>query len=183
MKKIIKISVCLIIVFMVIFFGFLIEKHFHKNYISSEIFDNIDYIYRYEALIRERRGEYEEKIVYTKDEIPVWLVDCGDIRVLYHYDVDRKRASYFLFAQTTDSSYIFGEKGIRVGMDRKEVEKILKYSKNPSPNPHQNLIIDDMGENGYQDAFEYFDDIYDYGMGFIYDDNDKVSRIFLYLGL
>lgn len=34
-----------------------------------------------------------------------------------------------------------------------------------------------------QDVFEYFDDIYDYGMGFLYDDNDKVSRIFLYLGL
>ena len=183
MKRIIKISVCLIMVFMVIFFGIKIEKHFHKNYISRKTFDNINYIYRYNDLIGERRGEFEEKVVYTKDGFPLWLVDCGDICVLYGYNEDNKRVSFFSYAQINDSSYIFGEKGIRVGMDRKEVEKILKYSKNPSPNPHQNLIIDEMGETGYQDAFEYFDDIYDYGMGFIYDDNDKVSRIFLYYGL
>lgn len=166
---------------------FMIGMHtdFHKNYISREIFESVDYIYRYKALTRERRGEYEEKIVYTKDDIPVWLVDCGDIKVLYRYDADECKASYFMYAQTTDSSYIFGEEGIRIGMDRKAVEKILKKSKKSSPWPHQHLIIDDMEETSYQeqDVYEYFDDIYDYGMGFLYDDNDKVSRIFLYLGL
>lgn len=183
MKRWIKISVCLIIVSMVIFFSIKIEKNSHKNYISRDIFESIDYIYGYNSLTRERRGEYEKKIVYTKAGIPVWLVDCGDIRVLYHY-VDESTASYFCYAQTTDSSYIFGEKGIQVGMDRDAVERILENSKKPTPDPDPRLIIDDMGETSYQDVFAYFDDIYDYGLGFIYDDDDnKVSHILLFFGL
>lgn len=183
MKRMIKISVCLIIASMVIFFGFKIEKYFHKNYISSEIFESINYIYRYEALTREKRGEYEEKIVYTKNGIPVWLVDCGDIKVLYGYNADNETILGFMFAQITDSSYTFGEKGIRIGMDRDAVEKILKNSKKPIPNPHQELIIDNIEETSYQDVFGYYDDNYGFGMGIIYDGNDKVCHISLYLGL
>lgn len=183
MKRMIKIGVGLIIVSMVIFFGIKIEKYFHKNYISADIFDSVDYIYLYHSLIRERRGEYEEKVVYTKDGFPVWLVDCGNIRVLYNYDEDQRKVLGFMYAQTTDSSYLFGEKGIQVGMDRDAVEKILRNSKKPSPDPHPALIIDDMGETSYQDVFAYYDDDYDLGMGFIYDDNNKVSHILLFFGL
>ncbi|MCM1266605.1 MAG: hypothetical protein NC302_01760 [Bacteroidales bacterium] len=120
MKKMMKICICLIIVFVAVFFGFSIREHFHKNYISNEIFESIDYIYRYEALTRERSGEYEEKIVYTESGFPLWLVDCGDIKVLYDYDAENGtvvEALGFAYAQTTDSSYLFGKKGIRVGMD------------------------------------------------------------------
>lgn len=181
--KVIKLSAYLIIVSMAIFFGIKIEKYFHRNYISKEIFENIDYIYRYDDLRRERSGEYEEKIVYTKDGFPVWLVYCDDIKVLYDYDEDKGKVLRFMYAQTSDSSYIFGEKGIRVGMERDTAEKILKNAKKPKPNPHRELIIDDMGETGYQDVFGYYDDIYDYGMGIIYDDDDKISHILPYLGL
>lgn len=132
MKRLIKISIGLIIVSMVIFFGIKIEENSHKNYISRDIFESINYIYGYygyNSLTRERRGEYEEKIVYTKARIPVWLVDCGDISVLYGYDIDKGIVLDFAaYAQTTDSSYIFGEKGIQVGMDRDAVEKILENS-------------------------------------------------------
>lgn len=64
----------------VILYGFSFY-FFHKNYISKEIFENINYIYRYDDLIRKRSGEYEEKIVYTKDGFLVWLVSCDDIKV------------------------------------------------------------------------------------------------------
>lgn len=168
---------------MAIFFGIKIEKYFHKNYISTDIFESVDYIYRYESLIKERRGEYEEKIVYTKDGFPVWLVDCGDISVLYQYNEDKGMVLWLMYAQTTDSSYLFGEKGIQVGMDRDAVEKILQYSKKPSPDPNPALIIDDRGETSYQDVFAYYDDIYGYGLGFIYDDDNKVSHILLFDGL
>lgn len=130
MKRIIKISLCWIIVFMVIFLSVKIEKYFHKNYISADIFESINYIYRYEALRSKRRGEYEEKIAYTKDGFPVWLVDCGDIKVLYDYDADEEQVLGFMYAQTTDSSYIFGKKGIQVGMDRKAVKKYYNIRKN-----------------------------------------------------
>lgn len=183
MKRIIKISVCLIIVSMAIFFGIKIERYFHKNYISSEIFESTNYIYRYEALKRKRRGEYEEKLVYTKAGFPAWLVDCGDIKVLYDYDADDGQVLHFMYAQTSDSSYIFGKKGIQIGMDRKAVKRILQYSKKPIPDPLPALIIDDMGETSYQDVFAYYDDIYDYGLGFIYDDDNKVSHILLFFGL
>lgn len=134
MKRLIKISigliivsmVILIIVSMVIFFGIKREENSHKNYISRDIFESINYIHIYNSLTRERRGEYEEKIVYTKAGIPVWLVDCGDISVLYGYDIDKGIVLDFAYAQTTDSSYLFGEKGIQVGMDRDAVEKILE---------------------------------------------------------
>lgn len=183
MKRIIKISLCWIIVFMAIFFGIKIERDFHKNYISSEIFESINYIYRYEDLRRERKGEYEEKIVYTKDGYPVWLVDFGDIKVLYDYDEDEGQVLRFMYAQTTDSSYIFGKKGIQVGMDRDAVKRILQYSKKPSPDPHPALVIDDMGETSYQDVFAYYNDHYGSGMGFIYDDDNKVSHILILLDL
>lgn len=183
MKRMIKIGVGLIIVSMVIFFGIKTERYFHRNYISADIFESVDYIYLYDNLIRERRGEYEENVVYTKDGFPAWLVDCDDIRVLYHYNEDKGNVLYFMYAQTTDSSYIFGEKGIQVGMDRDAVEKILKNSKKPSLDPHPALIIDDMGETSYQDVFAYYDDDYGLGMGFIYDDDNKVSHILLFWGL
>ena len=88
MKRMIKISACLIIISIAILFGIRIEKHFHKNYITREIFESIDYIYQYEDLLREKEGEYTEKIVYTKEGNPAWLVYCSDIQVLYHYNID-----------------------------------------------------------------------------------------------
>ncbi len=88
-----------------------------------------------------------------------------------------------MYAQTSSSSYIFGEKGIQIGMSRDIVEKILKYSKNPKPNPHQELVIDNIEKTSYQDVIGYYDDIYSYGMGIIYDDNNKIRHISLYLGL
>lgn len=183
MKRIVKISICLAIIVMVILFGIKIERYLHRNYISREIFENIAYIYRYEDLIREKEGEYIENIVYTKEGNPVWLVYCNDIQVLYHYDTDGKKVLGFMYAQTSDSSYMFGEKGIQIGMDRDEVEKILKNSKKTKPNPHQELVVDGIAKTSYQDVLGYYDDIYDYGMGIIYDDHDKIRHISLYLGL
>lgn len=183
MKRMIKISACLIIISIAILFGIRIEKHFHKNYITREIFESIDYIYQYEDLLREKEGEYTEKLVYTKEGNPAWLVYCSDIQVLYHYNIDEKKVLDFMYAQTSSSSYIFGEKGIQIGMSRDIVEKILKYSKNPKPNPHQELVIDNIEKTSYQDVIGYYDDIYSYGMGIIYDDNNKIRHISLYLGL
>ena len=62
MKRMIKISACLIIISIAILFGIRIEKHFHKNYITREIFESIDYIYQYEDLLREKEfqiGKYK----------------------------------------------------------------------------------------------------------------------------
>lgn len=45
------------------------------------------------------------------------------------------------------------------------------------------LIIDDRGATNYQEVFGYYDDVYDYGMGIIYNEDNKISHILLYLGL
>lgn len=186
MKKIHNVALIVLSVFIVVivtFFCIKLEKNQNKNYISKEIFENVKYIYHYDDLIRERDKEYQEKVVYNKSGYPLWLVDCGDIKVLYDYDEDREDASYFLRAQTSDSSYLFGEKGIRVGMDRDTAEKILKNAKKPTPDPDSMLIIDDRGATNYQEVFGYYDDVYDYGMGIIYNEDNKISHILLYLGL
>lgn len=173
-------NICLLIVSMVLI-G--INQYSHKNYISKEIFENIRYIYHYDDLIREKHGEYQEKIVYNKSGYPCWLVDCGDVKVLYDYGEDSADVLRFMYAQITDSSYLFGGKGIRVGMDRDAAEKILKNAKKPTPDPYPILIIDDRGETHYQDAFGYYDDIYDWGMGIIYDENNNISHILPWYGL
>ena len=75
MKKICKILLSVFVVVIVIFFCIKLEKYLNKNYISKEIFENVKYIYHYDDLIRERNGEYQEKIVYNKYGYPLWLVE------------------------------------------------------------------------------------------------------------
>lgn len=178
--RMLKLSVCLLIVTMMIT-G--IIRHYTKKYIAKEIFENVRFIYHYDDLIREKNGEYQERVVYNQSGYPLWLVDCDDLKVLYDYDEEREEISHFLWAQITDSSCLFGGKGIRVGMDRDTTEKILKNAKKPTPDPDPMLIIDDNGEANYQDVFGYYDDIYDWGMGIIYDENNKISHILPWYGL
>lgn len=183
MKKIIKISICSAIIFMAILFGLKIEKYLHKNYISREIFEGIDYIYRYEDLIREKEGEYKEKVVYAENGDERWLVYCDDIKVVYWYDMEEKTVGDFMYAQVDDGKYVFGEKGLRVGMNKEIVEKILKNSKIATPNPASKRVFDNEGTLHFQSGTIYFDDTYWNGMGIFYDEENNVEKILIYRGL
>ena len=163
--------------------GVKIEKYFHKNYISREIFESIHYIYQYDDFIREKEGEYEEKIVYNVLGYPMWLVYCDDIKVVYGYDAEKKKVLGFRYAQVDDSKYVFGEKGLRVGMNKETVKKILANSRISTPNPNSFRVFDNEGTPYYQMGTGYYDDTYDKGLGIFYDEENNVEKILIFSGL
>ncbi|MCH5264072.1 MAG: hypothetical protein J1F42_14280 [Lachnospiraceae bacterium] len=177
------IIICLLMVLAVIFGAVKIEKYFHKNYISREIFESINYIYQYDDLIREKEGEYEEKIVYNVLGYPMWLVYCDDIKVVYGYDAEKKKVLDFRYAQVDDSKYVFGEKGLRVGMNKETVKKILANSRIATPNPDSFRVFDNEGTPYYQMGTGYYDDTYWNGLGILYDEENNVEKILIFKGL
>ena len=183
MKRMIKVSICFVIILMAILLGIKLEKYFHKNYISREIFENINYIYQYDDLIREKEGEYEEKIMYTVYGDERRLVYCDDIKVVYGYDAEKKKVLDFRYAQVDDSKYVFGEKGLRVGMNKETVEKILANSQISTPNPDSFRVFDNEGIPYYQMGTGYYDDTYWNGLGILYDEENNVEKIMIFRGL
>lgn len=177
------IIICLLMVLAVIFGAVKIEKYFHKNYISREIFESINYIYQYDDLIREKEGEYKEKIVYNVLGYPMWLVYCDDIKVVYGYDAEKKKVLGFRYAQVDDGKYVFGEKGLRVGMNKETVKKILANSQIATPNPDSFRVFDNEGTPYYQMGTGYYDDTYDKGLGIFYDEENNVEKILIFSGL
>lgn len=168
---------------MVALFGIKLEKYLHKNYISREIFENIHYIYQYDDLIREKEGEYKEKIVYNVLGDPMWLVYCDDIKVVYDYNAEKEKIMGFMYAQVDDGKYVFGEKGLRVGMNKETVEKILANSRISTPNPDSHRVFDNEGTPYYQMGTGYYDDTYDKGLGIFYDEENNVEKILIFSGL
>ena len=183
MKRMIKVSICFVIILMVALFGIKLEKYLHKNYISREIFENIHYIYQYGDLIREKEGEYKEKIVYNVLGDPMWLVYCDDIKVVYDYNAEKEKIMGFMYAQVDDGKYVFGEKGLRVGMNKETVEKILANSRISTPNPDSHRVFDNEGTPYYQMGTGYYDDTYDKGLGIFYDEENNVEKILIFSGL
>ena len=183
MKRMIKVSICFVIILMAILLGIKLEKYFHKNYISREIFENINYIYQYDDLIREKEGEYEEKIMYTVYGDERRLVYCDDIKVVYGYDAEKKKVLGFRYAQVDDGKYVFGEKGLRVGMNKETVEKILANSRIATPNPDSFRVFDNEGTPYYQMGTGYYDDTYWNGLGILYDEENNVEKILIFRGL
>ena len=183
MKRMIKVSICFVIILMVALFGIKLEKYLHKNYISREIFENIHYIYQYDDLIREKEGEYKEKIMYTVYGDERRLVYCDDIKVVYGYDAEKGQVMDFRYAQVDDSKYVFGEKGLRVGMNKETVEKILANSQISTPNPDSFRVFDNEGIPYYQMGTGYYDDTYWNGLGILYDEENNVEKILIFRGL
>ena len=177
------IIICLLMVLAVIFGAVKIEKYFHKNYISREIFESINYIYQYDDLLREKEGEYKEKIVYNVLGDPMWLVYCDDIKVVYDYNAEKEKIMGFMYAQVDDSKYVFGEKGLRVGMNKETVKKILANSRISTPNPNSFRVFDNEGTPYYQMGTGYYDDTYDKGLGIFYDEENNVEKILIFSGL
>lgn len=178
-----KMCLCLFIILISVLSVMILTKHFRKNYITKDIFDNISYIFEYKDFVREKEGEYKEKIVYAENGDEMWLVYCDDIKVIYWYDMETGKIKDFMYAHVDDSKYVFGEKGLRVGMSKKEVEKILADSQIATPNPHEERIFDNEGTRYYQMGTGYYDDDYWNGMGILYDEEDNVEKIVIHRGL
>ncbi|MCH5264067.1 MAG: hypothetical protein J1F42_14255 [Lachnospiraceae bacterium] len=69
-------------------------------------------------------------------------------------------------------------------MSREQIEKIFRYSKKSTPQDSD--AVDVWDENGNGERFDisaYFDDEYEISIGFLYDDDDRVSMIFISDGI
>lgn len=177
MKKVIVILIIIIIPAAIV----LINLFLHKNYLDADTFKDVRYIYQYANLREEKGKPVEEMAVRVTDDAQIWLVVYDDIAVVYAYYPENMQIGYFMHARISNDTYTFGNKKIAVGMSREQVERILKNSKRPKPAVDE-LYVDLRGEKLEQPQVleDYFDDDYENGLGFVYDENDCVEYIYVY---
>ena len=128
----------------------------------------------------------EEKGAALKEELvndDMWVAAFDNIKVIYHYETDTNTVGHFMWAQIDNAEHKFGEQQLAVGMSRETIEKALKNSKRPKPCILECELFDSEG-NVYKGITEdYYDDEYEYGMGFVFDEEDYVKYIRIYIGL
>ncbi|MGN0130932.1 MAG: hypothetical protein ACI4AA_00650 [Lachnospiraceae bacterium] len=177
-KKIMIIVLALLLV-VIILIIILVRMLSNKNYIDNDVFGDVRYIFQYENLKEEKGEVLKEKLVNAD----MWLAVFDDIKVLYHYQTDTNTVGHFMWAQIDNDEYKFGKQQLAAGMSRETIEKALKNSKRPEPCIQECELFDSEG-NVYEGITEdYYDDVYDYGMGFVFDKDDCVKYIRIYFGL
>lgn len=174
-----KVILCIPAIVIILLIFFLMRILLNKNYIDNDVFGNIRYIFKYENLKEERGKILKEELVNDN----MWVVIYDDIKVVYNYQTDTNTVGRFMWAQIDNDEYKFGEQEIAVGMSRECVEKALKNSKRPEPCIQECDLFDPEGNVHKGITEDYYDDVYDYGMGFVYDEDDCVKYIRIYFGL
>ncbi len=149
----------------------LIREILHRNYIRENFFEDICYIYNSEDL-KEEKGQ-PLLTTWVGEKQALELVVYDDIVVAY------SKSGEFVWAQINDETYTFGNKKLAVGMTREHVEKAMKNSKRPSPIANQATVCDSEGEIQRKTSEDYYDDFYENGLGFVYDENDCVEYIYI----
>ena len=111
------------------------------------------------------------------------MVYYDDMIVPYRYDEERGIGDAFEAMFWTDD-YSFGKKHVSVGMSREQIEKIFRNSKKSLPQDSDAVDVWDENGNGERlHISSYFDDSYEISIGFLYDDDERVSRIFIMDGI
>lgn len=188
-KKKKKMYVWIFITILFCFFIFIYIHYFtHKNYIQlfkGDIYQKFNEMRTYDKCI-QFNGKPDKEIIGNIPDNPEWkewLVYYDGIIVEYVYHEDG-RIGEFRRAMFSTNNYSFGKKNVSVGMSRVQIEKIFRYSKKSTPHNSDVVIVYDENGNGekmYVSA--YYDDAYEIAIGFLYDDNDCVSKIFLSEGI
>ncbi len=185
MKKIKSVIIVFIMLVVLILTVIVIRKMCTQNYIYQDILLDIKYIFQYEEVI-QKRGTPVKTIQKQLDynmEATVLLVYYEDMVIVYNFDEEEQKVGEFVWAQIESDQYKFGKKEVCIGMTKKEIEKIFKYSRQPSPAVHRGIVYDSEGNGKITSFIRYFDNYYDLGLGFIYDENDVVEYIDIYFGL
>lgn len=174
-----RIIIIIILLALLLVVSALLLIYKYKNYINNDIFGDIRYIFQYENL-KEEKGEVLKEELVNDD---MWVAVFDDIKVIYHYETDTNTVGHFMWAQIDNAEYKFGEQQLAVGMSKETIEKALKNSKRPKPCILECELFDSEC-NVYKGITEdYYDDEYEYGMGFVFDEEDCVKYIRIYLGL
>lgn len=154
----------------------------NRNYIKSDIFADISYMYSYENLKAEK-GTQLKQMQMNLDDKTVWAVSLDGMCVVYSCLEDSDKPGAFMWAQIDSEAYTFGEQSVVVGMTRKDIEKIMRGAKRPQPSISACNVLISQEDVQQKTSEDYYDDNYSYGMGFVYDEKDCVEYILLYKGL
>ena len=182
MKPMIIVFIMLVVL---VFAGIVIRKVCTQNYMEQDILPDINYIFRYDRAIQERGKPVktiQKQLDYNTDAT-VLLVYYEDMVIVYNFYEEEQEVGEFVWAQIESDQYKFGKKEVCIGMTKKEIEKIFKYSRQPSPAVHRGIVYDSEGNERSVSFISYFDNSFDEGFGFTYDENDVVEYINIYLGL
>ena len=182
------ISICLLMGIAAIWGAVKIDKYLHRNYIQlfeGDIYYKYSETRNYERCI-EYNGKPDKEMIGSIADRPdqqYWVVYYDDMIVPYRYDEERGIGDAFEAMFWTDD-YSFGKKHVSVGMSREQIEKIFRYSKKSLPQDSDAVDVWDENGNGERlHISAYFDDSYEISIGFLYDDDDCVSMIFIMDGI
>ena len=185
MNKMKPVIIVFIMLVVLIFVGIVIRKVYTQNYMDQDILPDINYIFRYDRAILERGKPVKtiQKQLDYNTEVTVLLVYYEDMVIVYNFYEEEQEVGEFVWAQIESDEYKFGKKEVCIGMTKKEIEKIFKYSRLPSPAVHRGVVYDAEGNGKITSFICYYDNVYDLGFGFTYDENDVVEYIDIYYGL
>jgi len=185
MKKMKPVIIVFIMLVVLVLTAIVIRKVCTQNYIDQDIFQETNYILRYDRAIQKRGNPVKtiQKQLDYNTEVTVLLVYYEDMVIVYDFDEEKKKVGEFVWAQIESDQYKFGKKEVCIGMTKKEIEKIFKHSRLPSPAVHRGAVYDSEGNGKITSFITYYDDSYDVGFGFIYDENDVVEYIDIFWGL
>lgn len=154
-----------------------------QNYIKGNLYTVEIGIYsKYEKTLLERGQPLKELIgKCSSRNDDRWLLYYDGIIAVFEYDKGSNSIGELIQVQINSAEYGFGKQNVRIGMEEKEIAEIFKNSKVSTTKDTDTRIIYD--ENGVGTEIlvqEYFDDGYDFGIGFWMDESGKVKNILLY---
>lgn len=167
-------------------------RYSHRNYLQfpeGDIYQRRCEMSTYQKCIQYYGTPIKEMEGYVPDrpELGYWLLYYDGFVVTYEYCENNsggRSIGRMYSAMFYTDDYSFGEKNVTVGMSRKQIEKIFKYSqKDTLPEKDGCYVCDENGRGEWKSLCVYFDDCYEESIGFMYDENDCVSKIFLMDGI
>ena len=128
-----------------------------------------------EAELKSRYGKFSAD--YDVSEV---VQENAGIEYVYaKSDTDDLINNRLIYVVIKSDEYVFGNKNVRVGSTKNDIEKIFKNSKRPKPDKGKVAFFDENNNEVLTFAEEYCDDEGTITVGFVYDDNKNVKVIYI----
>ena len=153
-----------------------------QNYIKGTSYTSEVGIYgKYEKTIEKKGQPLKELIDKYSSRTDRWLAYYDGMIAVYEYNEESKLIGSLIQVQINSAEYGFGKQNVCIGMEEKEIAEIFKNSKvSTTKDTDTRIIYDENGVGTEVLVQEYFDDGYEFGIGFWLDENGKVKNVLLY---
>lgn len=159
---------------------FYISKN--KNYIKcdkTEKYHEYFQVYNYyDKTIAEKgqpKKEFMAEVKLREYTLHSWLVYYEGLILDFDYKEETHRGRRLFNFQIMDDRYSLGWQKVRVGDVRSRIERIFRYSRSELK---ENVpIFDEEGNVTYEAVTFYYSDNFNWGYGFVYDEQDEVKTI------